>query len=85
MDYTKPEEKHYVSNGKTLYTYIPANRQVTQEPVKDSMVEQIPIMFLLGRAGLRKEFQNIKELTTKPLFDGDRVTPADSKPEEPGY
>src|SRR5689334_20125503 len=49
----KPEEKYFISNGKTLFTYIPANRQVTQDPVKDSMVEQFPIMFLLGRSGLR--------------------------------
>jgi outer membrane lipoprotein carrier protein len=70
----KPEEKHYVSNGKTLFTYIPANRQVTQDPVKDSMVEQFPMMFLIGRSGLRKEFQKIDEsLETKPLLAGDRV------------
>jgi outer membrane lipoprotein carrier protein len=73
VNYTKPEEKYWVSNGKTLFTYVPANRQVTQDPVKDSMVEQIPIMFLLGRSGLRKEFQTIKESTVTPKFEGDRV------------
>jgi len=73
VNYQKPEEKYWVSNGKTLYTYVPANRQVTQDPVKDSMVEQIPIMFLLGRSGLRKEFKNFEVLTGKPLFEGDRA------------
>jgi outer membrane lipoprotein carrier protein len=73
VDYEKPEEKHFVSNGKTLFTYIPANRQVTQDPVKDSMVEQFPLMFLLGGSGLRKEFQTIDRRTAKPLIEGDQV------------
>ena len=73
VNYQKPEEKYFVSNGKTLYTYIPANRQVTQDPVKDSMVEQFPIMFLLGRSGLRKEFKKIEQLTDKPLVTGDQI------------
>jgi outer membrane lipoprotein carrier protein len=73
VNYQKPEEKYWVSNGKTLYTYVPANRQVTQDQVKDSMVEQIPIMFLLGRAGLRKEFKDFSLLSVKPSFEGDQV------------
>lgn len=70
VNYEKPERKEWVSNGKTLYTYVPDNRQVTKNPVKDSMVEQIPMMmFLLGRSGLRNEFNQIRELTDrKPLF-----------------
>ena len=73
VDYEKPEEKYFVSNGKTLFTYIPANRQVTQDPVKDSMAEQFPFMFLIGRSGLRKEFQKIDLLTAKPMMEGDQV------------
>jgi outer membrane lipoprotein carrier protein len=72
-DYLEPEVKQWISNGKTLYTYIPANHQVIQEQVKNSMAEQIPIMFLIGRSGLRNEFQKIEEQSTKPLFEGDRV------------
>jgi outer membrane lipoprotein carrier protein len=74
LDYQKPEPKLWVSNGKTLYTYVPANRQVTQDPVKDSMADQMPILFLVGRAGLRKEFKDFREMKTKPpLFEGDTV------------
>lgn len=74
VNYEKPEKKEWVSNGKTLYTYVPANRQVNYYPVKDAMVEEMPIMFLLGRSGLRNEFQKVEEFTgVKPLFDGDRV------------
>ena len=72
-DYRKPEEKHYVTDGKTLYTYIPKSREVTQEPVKESDWDQIPLMFLLGRENLKKEFPTITELKTNPLFPEDRV------------
>jgi len=73
MDYNPPNEQQWVSNGKTLYTYVPANHQVTQDQVKDSMVEQFPMMFLLGRSGLRKEFKEVVLLKVKPLFEGDQV------------
>ena len=73
FDYTAPEEKHFISNGKTLYTYIPRARQVTREQVKESTSDIIPMMFLVGRANLRKEFRDITEVAAKPLFDGDRV------------
>ena len=69
----QPFDQLWVSNGKTLYSYVPANRQVTQDPVKDSMIEQFPIMFLLGRSGLRKEFEKVERLSVKPLVDGDQV------------
>jgi len=72
-DYRKPEEKHYVTDGKTLYTYIPRSREVTKESVKESDADQIPLMFLLGRENLKKEFPTITELKTNPLFPEDRV------------
>jgi len=37
------------------------------------MVEQFPIMFLLGRSGLRKEFKEVRFLNVKPMFEGDQV------------
>ncbi|HET9131870.1 MAG TPA: outer membrane lipoprotein chaperone LolA [Terriglobia bacterium] len=72
----KPLDQLWVSNGKTLYAYVPANRQVTKGSVKDSMAEQFPFMFLLGRSGLRQEFKEIRELTLadhKPIVEGDRT------------
>src|SRR5216110_2952278 len=31
-EYKNPEEKLFVSDGKTVYFYVPADRQVTKEP-----------------------------------------------------
>ena len=72
-EYKKSEEKLFISNGKTLYSYIPLDREVTEEKVKDATAERIPMMFLVGRANLRKEFKEFEELKIKPWFDGDRV------------
>jgi len=72
-DYSKPEEMHYVSDGKTLYTYISASREVTKEAIKESDADQIPLMFLVGRANLKKEFQEPTELKTAPVVSGNRV------------
>jgi outer membrane lipoprotein carrier protein len=72
----KPMDQLWVSNGKTIYVYVPANRQVTKDSVKDSTVEQFPLMFLLGRSGLRQEFKEFRELTLadhKPIVAGDRT------------
>jgi outer membrane lipoprotein carrier protein len=69
----KPFDQLWVSNGTTLYTYVPGNRQVTKVAVKDSTAEQFPIMFLLGRSGLRKEFRDFRQLKATPLFEGDTV------------
>jgi len=74
VEYEKPDEKYFISNGKTLFTYIPANRQVTKDPVTDSMAEQFPMMFLIGRSGLRKEFKEVSlKSNVKPLMEGDQV------------
>jgi len=76
VEYGRPDQPFdqlWVSDGKTLYTYVPGNRQATKDPVKDSMADQFPIMFLLGRSGLRNEFKDFTKLETKPLFQGDTV------------
>jgi len=69
-EYKKPEEKVFVSNGMFVYLYVPADRQVTREAVRESMDDRIPLMFLLGRENLTSEFTRIEELGTKPLVEG---------------
>ncbi len=72
-EYKNPEEKLFVSNGKTVFLYVPADRQVNKETVRESMDERIPLMFLLGRANLRNEFQKFETLNTQPIVKGLRV------------
>jgi len=72
-EYTTPEEQLFVSDGKTVYFYVPADKQVNREAVKDTFDDRIPLMFLLGRSNLRNEFTKFELLTTKPFLDGTRV------------
>src|SRR5438445_5191620 len=72
-EYKNPEEKLFVSDGKTVYFYVPADRQVAKEAVKQSFDDRIPLMFLLGQSNLRNEFTRFELLNTKPFFEGAKV------------
>src|SRR5438105_3138639 len=72
-EYKDPEDKLFVSDGKTVYFYVPADRQVNKEAVKNSFDDRIPLMFLLGQSNLRNEFTRFELLSTKPFFEGSKV------------
>jgi outer membrane lipoprotein carrier protein len=72
-EYRNPEEKLFISDGKTVYFYVPADRQVNKEAVKQSFDDRVPLMFLLGQSNLRSEFTRFELLNTKPFFDGTKV------------
>jgi len=72
--YTDPKDKLVVSDGKTLWLYIPEDRQVTRSTVKSSEDPRVPFPFLLERFDLHKVFSKIQfddqALKAEP---GDRV------------
>jgi outer membrane lipoprotein carrier protein len=72
-DYTSPEEKLYVSDGKVIYEYVPAERLVTRARVKESNDLRAPFMFLLGRGNLRRDFKRIEFASESPVRAGNRV------------
>jgi outer membrane lipoprotein carrier protein len=72
-EYTNPEEHLFVTNGKTVYFYVPAEKQVNKDAVKDTFDDRMPLMFLLGRSNLRKEFTQFVDLNTKPSVAGTKV------------
>jgi outer membrane lipoprotein carrier protein len=72
-EYTTPEEQLFISDGKTVYFYVPADKQVNKESVKDTFDDRIPLLFLLGRSHLTDEFKEFVELSTKPVVLGTRV------------
>src|SRR5436189_2967195 len=72
-EYKSPEEKFFISDGKTVYFYVPADRQVNKEAVKETFDDRMPLMFLLGQANLRNEFTRFELLNTKPFFEGLKV------------
>jgi outer membrane lipoprotein carrier protein len=72
-EYKNPEEKYFISDGKTVYFYVPADRQVNRETVKDTLDDRMPLMFLLGRSNLLDEFTRFELLNTKPFLEGTKV------------
>ena len=72
-EYTAPEEQLFVSNGKTVYFYVPADKQVNREAVKDTFDDRMPLMFLLGRSNLRNEFKQFEFLPTNSALKGTKV------------
>src|SRR5438874_1382127 len=72
-EYKNPEEKLFVSDGKTVYFYVPADRQVNKEAVRETLDDRMPLMFLVGRPDLRKEFTRFDLLNTKPFLQGTKV------------
>lgn len=54
--YTAPEKKEFVSDGATLYSYMPADRQVIVSDVPAGGGETTAALFLAGRGDLTKDF-----------------------------
>src|SRR6266446_3856893 len=72
-EYTRPEEQYFVSDGKMVYFYVPADKQVNREAVKETFDDRMPLMFLLGRSNLQSEFTSFELLATKPFLQGTKV------------
>jgi len=72
-EYKDPEEKLFVSDGKTVFYYVPADRQVSKDAVGNTIDDRLPLGFLLKRSGLRKEFSRFELLNTPPFLPGDKV------------
>jgi outer membrane lipoprotein carrier protein len=58
-DYRTPREKLFVSDGKTAYFYVPGDKQARRAPVKNIDDMRTPLRFLLGKARLQKEFDDL--------------------------
>jgi outer membrane lipoprotein carrier protein len=54
--YTKPEQKTFVSDGRKLYSYIPADRQVYVTSVPPEDQASTPALFLAGKGNLLRDF-----------------------------
>jgi outer membrane lipoprotein carrier protein len=49
-DYEVPEEKFFLSDGKTIWFYVPADRTVTRAKLKESADWRTPLALLTGKA-----------------------------------
>jgi outer membrane lipoprotein carrier protein len=54
--YTHPEEKLFVSDGRQIYSYVPADRQVIVSKVPDADQATTAALFLTGKGDLTRDF-----------------------------
>jgi outer membrane lipoprotein carrier protein len=81
-DYQNPDKKLYVSDGGTVYWYIPAERQVTKMSLEQADQEQTQIMFLTGRGNLNRDFEVTQEQLQESLYSGSYLLHLAPKREE---
>src|SRR6266850_1168072 len=73
-EYQSPSQKLFVSDGKTIYFYLPEENQVQKTSVKESRDQRVPFLFLLGKGNLKKDFSRIEwAKDDKPFFEGNQV------------
>jgi outer membrane lipoprotein carrier protein len=70
-DYNQPKGKLFISDGKQMWIYTPADNRVEQMPLKESDDMKVPLAFLLGKLNFSKEFRNIQ---AKPDGASQRIT-----------
>jgi outer membrane lipoprotein carrier protein len=58
-DYTSPEKKLFISDGRTMFLYFPADKQVMKNPVPDQDQATSAVLFLMGKGDIVRDF-NVK-------------------------
>ena len=54
--YAAPEKKEFVSDGHSIYSYIPADKQVMVSRVPSDLESTTPALFLAGKADIARDF-----------------------------
>ena len=58
-DYTEPQGKLFVCDGKYLYLYTPADNRAERMKLKETDDMRAPLAFLLGKLHFEREFRNL--------------------------
>jgi len=72
-EYESPEMKTFVSDGKTIWFYVPADHTVTRAPLKQSADWRTPLALLTGKAQLARLCDKIELTAQAPGTPGDAV------------
>jgi outer membrane lipoprotein carrier protein len=55
-DYREPEKKLFVSDGRRIYLYVPADNQVMVSPVPADDQATTAVLFLVGKGSVTRDF-----------------------------
>lgn len=63
-EYTAPEKKLFVSDGRKIYSYIPQDRQVVVSTMPQGDQAPTPALFLTGKGNITRDFDVAFEKVT---------------------
>jgi outer membrane lipoprotein carrier protein len=69
-DYFQPKGKLFISDGKFMWLYTPAENRAEKMKLQESDDMRAPLAFLLGKLNFAKDFRN---LHARPEGDGTRI------------
>jgi len=73
-EYRSPKEKLFLSDGQSVWFYIPAERQARKTDLKKLDDLRSPIAFLLGKTKLENELQGLSKVVDQaPAVAGDTL------------
>jgi outer membrane lipoprotein carrier protein len=58
-EYMQPEKKTFVSDGRRIYSYVPADKQVIQSAVPSDDDATTAVLFLAGKGNLLRDFDAV--------------------------
>jgi len=79
--YTTPEKKEFVSDGRRVYSYIPADRQVIVTPLPAEDEATTPALFLAGKGDIVRDFTATAAEASIPGTAALKLTPRQEEPE----
>ncbi len=82
-EYTAPEKKLFVSDGRKIYSYIPQDRQVVVSTMPQDDQAPTPALFLTGKGDIVRDFNVVIEKVNEapPESIGLKLTPKKREPE----
>ena len=86
-EYEAPEQKLFISDGKTVWFYVPSDHTVTRAPIKESTDWRTPLALLTGKAKLSQLCQSLDLSAEVPGLQGNvvlRCRPRGEKPKAKG-
>ena len=79
--YTTPEKKEFISDGRTVYSYLPQDRQVMVTDVPPDDQATTPALFLTGRGDIGRDFTATYAETSPEGTTALTLTPRRPEPE----
>jgi len=73
-EYRSPKEKLFLSDGQSVWFYVPAERQARKTDLKRLDDLRSPIAFLLGKTKLENELRGLSKVVDRiPAVPGDMI------------